>query len=185
VAEADVELRGERAVRSGDSLVLTYEVHNRTARAIWLLEGLFDTGPTGSVRLAPEKAYVDISGGTVGVSRMLHPTPDNMLVESPEVPAASRVDAGQKVSRRVVLPLPVTESLPYASGPGETLPLEGVRELRLRVGYLPDSPDLRLYDATDSDGAAYRTPGYGPAQQAQKVLERPVSIVPGTGPGTK
>lgn len=180
VAEADVELRGESAVRSAESLVLTYEVHNRTARAIWLLEGLYDMGPTGSVRLAPEKAYVDITGTTVVVSRMLHPTPTDRLVEAPEVPAASRVDAGQKVSRRVVLPLPVTEVLPYDSGPGETLAVEGVRELRLRVGYLVDAPELRLHEARDSDGAAYRTPGHGPAQQAQKVLERPVSV-PGTG----
>lgn len=177
VAEADVELRGESAVRSGESLVLTYEVHNRGARPIWLLEGLYDRGPTGSVRLAPDSAYVDITGGQVVVSRMLMPLPPGVLVESPEVPAVTRVEAGQKVSRRVVLPLPVREALPYASGPGETLPVEGVRELRLRVGYLVDAPELQLHDAKDTAGAAYRTPGYGQAVKAQKVLEKgPVSI---------
>ncbi len=183
MAEAGVELRGESAVRSGDSLVLTYEVHNRGAKAIWLLEGLYERGPTGSVRLSKDTAYVDITGNKVVVSRMLLPTPENELVEAPEVPAVTRVDAGQKASRRVVLPLPVTESLPYASGPGETLALDAVRELRLRVGYLEDAPGLQLYDAKDTDGVAYRTPGYGPAIQAQKVLER--GPVPVTGAGAK
>jgi hypothetical protein len=171
VAEGDVELKVKPVVREGNSLVLTYEVHNRRGQAVWLLDGLFDTAPSGHVTLAPDKAYVDIEGGRVVVSRMLLPVPDDVLVESPEVPGATRVDAGKTASRRVVLPLPVRESRPYASGPDETLALDAVKELRLRVGYLVDSPELKLHAVKDTEGAPYRSPGYGQAAQGQQVLE--------------
>ncbi|WP_240359523.1 hypothetical protein [Pyxidicoccus trucidator] len=171
MAEGDVELKVKPVERDGETLVLTYEVHNRRAQALWLLDGLFDTAPSGHVTLAPDKAYVDVDGSRVVVSRMLLAVPDDVLVESPEVPAATRVEAGKTVSRRVVLALPVREALPYASRPGETLPLDAVRELRLRVGYLVDSPELTLHETTDTEGVAYRYPSYGRAVQGQQVLE--------------
>ncbi|MFP2930579.1 hypothetical protein ACLESO_36355 [Pyxidicoccus sp. 3LG] len=177
MAEADVELKVEPVRREGESLVLSYEVHNRGGQALWLVDVLFDTAPSGHVTLAPDKAYVDIDGGRVVVSRMLLPVPDDVLVEAPEVPGVSRLEAGKTASRRVVLPLPLRESLPYGRTPAETLPLDGVRELRLHVAYLVDAPGLALHQATDSEGDAYRYPSYGPTVQGQKVLESgPLSL---------
>lgn len=181
VAGADVELRVKSVEHTEEGLVLTYEVHNRGGQALWLLEGLFERGPTGSVRLEPDKAYVDLQGPRVTVSRMLHPVPGNLLVEAPEVPAVTRVEPGQEVSRRVVLPVPLRTSLPYASGAQEELPLEGVRELHLRVGYLVDEPGLELHEAQDSEGNAYKTPSYGKAVKAQRVLESGPLSVPSAG----
>lgn len=171
VAGADVELSVKPVEHTEAGLVLTYEVHNHGGRAFWLLEVLFESGPTGSVRLAPDKAYVELQGSQVIVSRMLQPVPRNLLVEAPEVPAVTRVEPGQTVSRRAVVPVPLRTSLPYASGAAEELPLEGVRELRLRVGYLVDEPGLELHEAQDSEGTAYKTPSYGQAVEAQKVLD--------------
>jgi hypothetical protein len=171
VAGADVELRVKPVERTEAGLVLTYEVHNRGGQVIWLLDQLFESGPTGSLRLAPDKAYVELHGSQVIVSRMLHPVPRNLLVEAPEVPAVTRVEPGQTVSRRGVLSVPLRAELPYASGAQEEQPLEGVRELRLRVGYLVDEPGLELHEAQDSEGNAYKSPSYGKAVKAQKVLE--------------
>jgi hypothetical protein len=176
VAEADVELRVKPVERTEAGLVLTYEVHNRGSQALWLLERLFESGPTGSLRLDPDKAYVDLRGSPVVVSRMLHPVPDDMLVEAPEVPAVTRVEPGQTVSRRAVLAVPLRQSLPYASDSAEPLPLEGVRELRLRVGYLVDEPGLELHEAQDPAGGTYKSPSYGKAVKAQKVLEKAVML---------
>jgi hypothetical protein len=171
VARADVELRVESVERTEAGLVLTYAVHNRGTQVLWLLDQLFERGPTGSVRLAPDKAYVEVRGAQVLVSRMLHPVPDTLLVEAPEVPAVTRVDPGQTVSRRAVLPVPLSTSLPYPSGPKEEVSLEDVRELRLRIGYLVDEPGLELHAARDSEGNAWTSPSYGKAVTAQKVLE--------------
>lgn len=178
VAEANVELRVKQVERTEAGLALTYEVHNHGEQALWLLDRLFEHGPTGSPQLAPDKAYVELlGGGRVVVSRMLHPVPDNLLVEAPEVPAVTRVEPGQTASRRVVLAVPLRQSLPYASDSAETLPLESVRELRLRVGYLVDEPGLELHEARDSEGVPYESPSYGKAVKAQKVLESaPVSL---------
>lgn len=171
VAEADVELKVKPVERTAESLVLSYEVHNRGARALWLVEGLYDESPSGQRQLAPEKAYVSLSGGNVAVERLLLPLPTNMFVEAPEVPAVHRVDAGQTVSRRVVLPLPLTAWSPYDTGPAETLPVDAVKALRLRVGYVPDAPELKRHAARDSQGTAYEVPEFGQTRTAQKVLE--------------
>jgi hypothetical protein len=176
VAGADVELRAKPVERTEAGLVLTYEVQNRGGQALWLLDQLFERGPTGSVRLDPDKAYVELQGPQVLVSRMLHPVPDNLLVEAPEVPAVTRVEPGQTVSRRAVVPVPLRAWRPYDSGSQEALPLEDVRELRLRVGYLVDEPGQELYEARDSEGTAYKSPGYGKAVKAQKVLESPMEL---------
>lgn len=176
VAEADVELRVKPVERTEAGLVLSYEVHNRGGQALWLLDRLFESGPTGSLQLAPDKAYVDLGGSTVVVSRMLHPVPDNLLVEAPEVPAVTRVEPGQTVSRRAVLAVPLRQSLPYATDSGETLPLERVRDLRLRVGYLVDAPGLELHEAQDPEGGTYKSPSYGQALKAQKVIETSVML---------
>lgn len=176
VAEAGVELKVRPVERTEAGLVLTYEVHNRGGQALWLLDRLFESGPTGSLRLDPDKAYVDLRGSPVVVSRMLQPVPDDMLVEVPEVPAVTRVEPGQTVSRRAVLPVPLHQSLPYASESAEALPLERVRELRLRVGYLVDEPGLELYEAQDPAGGTYKSPSYGKAVKAQKILEATVML---------
>ncbi|WP_426754864.1 hypothetical protein [Myxococcus sp. Y35] len=171
MAEADVELKVKPVERTAEALVLSYEVHNRGAHALWLVDGLYDEGPTGRRQLAPDKAYVELGGSHVVVARMLLPVPENMLVEAPEVPAVSRVDAGQTARRRVVLPLPLTAASPYGTEPAETLPLEAVRELRLRVGYVLDSPELRRHGAQEARGTVYETTEYGQTLKAQRVLE--------------
>jgi hypothetical protein len=152
-------------------------VHNRGGQALWLLDRLFESGPTGSLQLAPDKGYVDLRDGSVVVSRMIHPVPDNLLVEAPEVPGVTRVESGQTVSRRVVLAVPLRQSVPYAQDSAEALPLESVRELRLRVGYLEDEPGLELYEAQDPAGGTYKSPSYGKAVRTQKILHSgPISV---------
>jgi hypothetical protein len=181
VAEADVELKVKPVERTEAGLVLTYEVHNRGAQALWLLDRLFERGPTGSLRLDPDKAYVELRGNAVAVSRMLHPIPGEVLVEVPEVPAVTRVEPGQTVSRRAVLAVPLRHWLPYEQEPAQELPLESVRELRLRAGYLVDEPGMELHEAKDSEGGSYKYPSYGKALKAQKILESGPLSVPAAG----
>jgi len=178
VAESNVELQVRGVEHTPDGLVLTYEVQNRGERPVWLFDRLFDTAPTGHVRLAPHKAYVSIEDGRVVVSRMLHKVPENILVEAPEVPGVTLLQGGETMEERVVLPLPLRESLPYATGKGKELPLSEVRELRLRLGYLVESPDLTLHLGKDSEGVSYKYPSYGPANVAQKVVESGSLTVP-------
>lgn len=171
VAEADVELKVKPLERTEAALVLTYEVHNRGSQVLWLFDRLTVPGPTGAPRIDPDRAYVDLSEGRAVVSRMLLPTPANLLVESPEVPGVTRLEAGQTATGRVVLPVPLRAVLPHVSEPGQATPLEGIRELRLRIGYLVEEPGLELYEARDTEGTPYKSPGYGKALKAQKVLE--------------
>jgi hypothetical protein len=168
---AEVELKVESVAHEADALTVTYAVHNRTARAVLLTDGLWDVGFSGHLTLAPDKAYVDLSGGRAVLSRMLLPVPEDLAVEAPEVPAVTRVEAGATASRRAVVPLPLRTALPYPTGPEETRELSAVPELFLRVGYLPDAAAMVLSDGQDAEGTPVQTPRYGPAVKAQRVLE--------------
>jgi hypothetical protein len=176
--EADVELTVVSVAREGDTLAVTYAVHNRSPRAVLLTDGLWDVGFSGHQTLAPERAYVDLSGGRVVLSRMLLPVPEDLMVEAPEVPAVTRVAAGATANRSAVVPLPLRTALPYPTGPEQTRDLADVRDVTLRVGYLPDADAVRLRDGKDAQGSAVKTPEYGPALKAQRVLDsgpRPVA----------
>ena len=177
MAQADVELKVESVAREADTLAVTYAVHNRTARAVLLVDGLMDFGASGHPTLAPERAYVDLSGDSAVLLRMLVRVPENLDVEAPEVPAVSRVEPGATASRRAVVPLPLRTSLPYPTGPELTRELAQVRELRLRVGYLPDAEGVTLHAGTDSRGQPVQTPEYGPTVTRQQVLDSgPLSL---------
>ncbi|MFP2897264.1 hypothetical protein [Corallococcus sp. 4LFB] len=46
-----------------------------------------------------------------------------------------------------------------------------MRELFLRVGYLPDADAIPLNPGKDAEGTPVQTPPYGPAVTAQRVLD--------------
>ncbi|RKH67049.1 hypothetical protein [Corallococcus llansteffanensis] len=167
----DVELKVESVAREADTLAVTYAVHNRTSRAVLLVDGLPEQGFSGPSGVAPERAYVDLSGDGAVLLRMLVRVPEDLDVEAPEVPAVSRVEPGATASRRVVVPLPLRTSLPYPTGPELTRELSQVREVRLRVGYLPDAEGVKLHAGTDSRGQSVQTPEYGQVVTRQQVLD--------------
>ncbi|TQF16615.1 hypothetical protein FJV41_07265 [Myxococcus llanfairpwllgwyngyllgogerychwyrndrobwllllantysiliogogogochensis] len=171
VAHAQVELKVESVTSGPEGLAVAYAVRNASSHAVLLVDGLPEWGPTGYVGLAPERAYVDLSGDGAVLLRQLVPVPENLDVEAPEVPALSRVEPGTTASRRLLVPLPLRTSMPYATGPEVTRELSAVRELRLRVGYLPAADDVRLHGATESGGTAYRTAEYGQVVTRQQVLD--------------
>ncbi len=171
MAQADVELKVESVTSGPEGLAVAYAVRNATSHAVLLVDGLPEWGPTGYVGLAPERAYVDFSGDDAVLLRQLVPVPENLDVEAPEVPALSRVEPGATASRRLLVPLPLRTSMPYPTGPEVTRELSTVRELRLRVGYVPDAADLRLHGAPESAGLTYRTAEYGQVLTRQQILD--------------
>lgn len=171
VAQADVELKVESVSSGPEELAITYAVHNRSSRALLLLDGLPQWGPSGYVGIAPERAYVDLSGEGAVLLRALIPVPEDIDVEAPELPAVSRVEPGATASRRLSVPLPLRTSMPYSNGPEVTRELSSVRELRLRVGYLPDTGDVRLHSEVQALGQSYRTLEYSQAVSRQQLLD--------------
>ncbi|MCK8501512.1 hypothetical protein [Myxococcus fulvus] len=178
VAQADVvELKVESVSSGPEGLAVSYAVHNGSPREVLLVDGLPEWGPTGYVGLAPERAYVELSGDGAVLLRALVPVPENLDVEAPEVPNVSLLAPGATVSSRLVVPLPLRTSLPYPQGPEATLELSAVRELRLRVGYLPDASEVRLHGTTEAGGRTFRTAEYGQVVTRQRLLDSgPLSL---------
>lgn len=172
MAQAEVELKVESVTSGPEGLAVAYAVRNATSHAVLLVDGLPEWGPTGYVGIAPERAYVDFSGDDAVLLRQLVPVPEDLDVEAPELPALSRVEPGATASRRLLVPLPLRTSLPYVTSDNEvTRELSAVRELRLRVGYVPDSVHLRLHGSPESAGLTYRTAEYGQVLSSQQVLD--------------
>ena len=134
-----------------------------------LFAASFRTSSAGHYHLEPARAYVEFRDGVLVLSRALMPVPDDLDVESPEVPCVRRLSPGETLTGELRVPLPPTEDVPYRKG--GPVDLATVRSVRLRIGYLPDAPDLRFHDAKDDKGRACRSPRYGSAVTGQQVAE--------------
>lgn len=170
-------LRVTEVRRTPDALVVRYTLHGVGKAPIWVLDQLFSTEPSGRYHLEPARAYVEARDGVLVLSRALMPVPDDVDVESPEVPCARKLSPGETLTGELRVSLPPREDVPYRKG--GPLDLATLRSVKLRIGYVPDAPEVRFHEAKDSEGRACRSPSYGPAVTRQQVAEAgPIPLPP-------
>jgi len=169
VGEARVSLHLTEVRRGPDALEVRYSLSHEGGPPVWVLDQLFRTNPVGDFHLEPARAYVEVEGTTLVISRALRPVPDDVDVEAPEVPCARELAAGERLSGEVRVPLPLHEDLPYRKT--RPLALAPLRSVRLRIGYLVGSSELRFHEAMDDKGRLCRAPGYSVGVRGQRFLE--------------
>ncbi|MFP2927538.1 hypothetical protein ACLESO_20545 [Pyxidicoccus sp. 3LG] len=162
-------LRVTDVSRTQDALVVRYSLHGEGKSPVWVLDQLFRTSPAGHYHLEPERAYVEARDGVLVLSRALVKVPDDLDVESPEVPCARRLAPGETLTGEIRVPLPPREDMPYRKG--GPLDLAALRSVRVRVGYLVDAPELRFRDVKDDQGRTCRSLSYGTAVTRQQLAE--------------
>jgi hypothetical protein len=178
VPQVPIVMKVESVEVAARQMRISYEVRNHGHQPIWLLDQIFKVTPSGFPQAEPSRAYVSIQKGRVVLSKQLHPIPELLAVESPEVPGVTPLPPGGRLTGQAVIPLPLRESMPYHYGPSASeLPLSEAQEVRLRVGYLPDQPNLELHDGRDTQGQAFRYPSYAQAVKDQVLLDSgPLSV---------
>ncbi len=128
----DAELRGAE-VRDG-TLYLDYAVDNRSPYRALLANRLFRRVPEG-FRVDRNVAYTELAPGPVLlVSKRFVDVPDDIDVETPELPFLTSVPAGGHFEETVELQLPIGPRHPYAPQPEG--PRHEVGAVAFALGYL-------------------------------------------------
>jgi hypothetical protein len=103
------------------SIRLVYEFRNRSGNTAFLFNLLFRDNSTGSPVADSNLVYVVQSGNSITLSKKVIPVPGNMLVEKPEIPFLTRVDAGQVFRESLSIPLPLRLYSPYSEETASSL----------------------------------------------------------------
>jgi hypothetical protein len=167
VQESSGILRVDELRFTQDALVVRYSL--RGEAPVWVVDQLFSTSPAGYYHLEPERAYVEARDGVLVLTRALLPVPDDIEVEAPEVPCVRKLSPGESLSGEIRVRLPPRQDLPYRDP--RPLDLATLRSVKLRIGYLPDVPELELHETKDDVGRLCRYPSFGPAITRQKFAE--------------
>lgn len=154
--EKNIELQAT-IMLTAERLVATYEVRNMSDEDILVLDGLFRT--EGVPVLDNSMAYTVLEGANLTLFRGVVPVPEGMQVESPEVPFARLLPAGESLKGTIEAPLPLALNDPYAMSVKEEI--RSVKQARLRVGYLAakdldSKPGPRIIGTAKVDRVGYR-----------------------------
>jgi hypothetical protein len=169
VQESSGPLRVTELRFTQDALTVRYSLRGEDKAPVWVVDELFTTSPAGYIHLEPERAYVEAQGSVLVLTRALLPVPDDLDVESPEVPCVRRLSPGESLTGEIRVPLPPREEQPYRDA--RALDLATLRSVKLRIGYLPDSPELELHEMKDDVGRPCRYPSFGPAITRQRFAD--------------
>ncbi len=96
-----------------DNLILDYQVSNRAARDVYLLNRLYRTAPRWDI--SPDLIYVNLDRATetVWLYKKVADLPRDILVNAPRSPFVTPVRAGEVFREQVRVRLPVREYYEY------------------------------------------------------------------------
>jgi hypothetical protein len=170
-----VQLALTRVERASERLDLAYTVTNGAGVTIYLANVLFHRDPAG-FRVDSNVVYATVTGdGVLEIRKHLLRVPDDVIVETPEVPYLTLVGAGDSFSEDVRLALPITARDPYRARE-QTEPYD-VQRLTLSLGYVLDDEPLEVKEVPMSDGTVRLRASYTSLVHRQRLkVVGPVAI---------
>lgn len=155
-----------RMAASPTAVTIEYQAANHGPQPVFLFDILHGDFANGAFPL-DHGGYVEFVGDTALVSRKLFPVPAGMLVETRNIPFATRVMPGTHVLGSLTLPLPLTMRDPYRdhaiSHQAETC------TVRFQLGYFIGAPQ------TETQGRMFPTdhgehPGFDVFGEERQML---------------
>jgi hypothetical protein len=98
---------------SASRLAFRVRAKNVWTRDIYLFNRLCSDEPSDERRIDPARVSVFVEGETLRLSKQLFDVPDEVDVESPEVPFVSRLAPDAVLEEEIALALPARERHPY------------------------------------------------------------------------
>lgn len=165
-----------KAEKTATSLVIDYEVENRTDQVLYLGDRMIDFEGDNTV-ISKDLAYVFFEDPKkLNIIRANLTLPKSLRVASKEIPYVRPVAGGAKVTGRIVVALPAKEFSPYFgySDP-ENADLKDVSEVRLILGWTDyrEGMTVREHNIGGEDVLALRG-GWAPPYQY--LLEKTFAI---------
>lgn len=157
--------------QSEHRLVLGYGMTNERGREVFLLDQLPLIDESGACSLDANRVYVEIAGAELRLSRQLVQVPEQMVVEAPEVPFLTRLEAGDSIEQQLVVELPAEPFHPYAppvpaDAEWQTRSVEGVS---FHLGYLTPLEDDWIRQV-EIDGQPVSAIDHGLAVRVARVV---------------
>lgn len=118
-------------------LILTYEVENRAARDVYLLNRLYTLTPRFTFNRNLVYIYFMPETSTIWLNKKLPSIPLDRSLLTPFAPYVTPVRAGERFAERVEIPMPLEERKPYEPWPLPAAPAQAqtYRHLYFTVGY--------------------------------------------------
>jgi hypothetical protein len=166
-----VQLEVSLVSASVGAVAIRYRARNNWNRDVYLFNRLFETAPDGKRTLDPNRVYVQVEGSILKLSKQLFDVPEDVEVESPEVPYLTRVAPGQAYEEEIRLALPVRESYPYSSSRAARAPGEKrfCEQLVFTLGYF-SAREARWVRPATLDGQEVLATDYGFAIQSRESV---------------
>lgn len=125
-----------KAEKTGDKLIVEYEVENHTKETLYLWDRMVDYDDKGQF-INENLAYVFFEEPkAVNIIRASLPLPKNLRVAVKETPFLRAIEAKSKIGGKINLNTPVEEFSPYYGRPKEEKPeIKECSEIRLILGW--------------------------------------------------
>jgi hypothetical protein len=164
-----------------EALDLRYSFHNGGQRSAYLFNRIYsEIDAVGVFRTDRDRVYVEVGPKSVMLSKKIFPVPQDIDVEQPVVPLATRVAPGESVVETIKLRVPLTPHTPYLRGAApdpQAAPQVSTVEFELGFFVVPPEREHLARAVTTSEGSAY---SFGSAPAASQTILRagPLVAVP-------
>ncbi|MDQ2770397.1 MAG: hypothetical protein M3Y54_07850 [Bacteroidota bacterium] len=165
-ATKDCTLEVSAEYPTPNRLRLSYRVHNRAARPIYLFNRLYtDILPGKVFAVDPQLAHIRQARHQVVVSKAIVPVPDGLEVEYRYVPCMSKLLPNETFEESFDLALPVSPLSAYTPWLLRADPVAS--ELLFKIGYFVAAPEAEnlVREVATPAGPAYRIDPFPLASQ--------------------
>lgn len=157
-------LHCEAEKRDGE-LIVRWTFSNTTEGEVWIFDRVYRSAGT-AFALQPGFAYVTSPApGIVEIAKRLVAVPEEIDVESPEVPGVTRLAPGARAQGTMRTPWPPKQRTPYS----DEEPIEQIERVTCAVGWMAAGDDAQL-ETTETDAGEVRHPRYTEELAAQQKV---------------
>ena len=154
----------------------SYTIQNAGAARVLVFDRLYQTDPTGFRTVDPDLVFRWLENdGLYRIAKMVPAIPKGQKFEVPEVPYARILEPGAAIDGRVLVPVPLDQSLPYdvVAGPLDTKQISGIV---LTIGFAVMDDELEATAIGTGDDVSYSV-WHSWVSQRQKLISTPVFAI--------